>query len=78
MDEGDRETRDQNETIPPRHPEQAHPGFQSVEGPDLQLRQRRQTRKSLWDDFEGEVYEEVDNMITGRSEHFIYGTGQWM
>jgi serine/threonine protein kinase len=78
MDEGDDEARDQNETMPSRHPEQAHAGFQSVRGPDLQLGQRQKTRKSIWDDFEGEVYEEMDNMITGRGEHFTYGAGQWM
>ena len=32
-------------------------------------------RRNIWDDYEDEVYEEVDNMVTGKSQRFRYGVG---
>lgn len=65
----------QNEDLAQRYPDTVQHGSQSTKAlPDLKVQSRAKTRKSIWDDF-GEVYEEVDNSITGRSERFPYGSG---
>lgn len=48
----------------------------SIEGSmemDIQFPSTRKIRKSIWDDFDGEVYEELNNIVTGESQHFAYG-----
>lgn len=50
----------------------------TIERPGLRLRDNHPNRmmtNGIWDGFEDEVYEEVNNMVTGESQRLVYGVG---
>lgn len=59
----------ENEDLAQRYSDTVHGSQFTKALPDLKVQSGAKTRKSIWHDF-GEVYEEVDNSITGRSERF--------
>lgn len=77
VEAGDQEIHANMEAISSRISGIAQPRVEStkgsMEGPGLQSQNGRTRWKCIWDDSEGEVYEAVDNTVTGRSEYFIYG-----
>lgn len=64
------------------HPANLAPNQANLQSPDNPVHERRpehrprkerQPRRSIWSGLEDEVYEEVNNVVTGERDHVMYG-----